>query len=636
MAHLGEAYVRVRADLKDYDADLDKALKRSTDKFENALSSTFGRRIGKDVGAGFGAGFDNESEKITKDFIAKFERTVGEGGLAGGRRASRDFGIGFGNPFAVLGGLVTDGFSAIPPQLKAVIGAAVTAAAIPAGAILAGALATGISVGVAGLGALLAFQFEEVDAAGSQLFESLRQTLVESAEAFVEPLITAFSRIDEFFTSLSPTLESIFGNAAGFIEPLTTGFLGFIEEVAAGLDVLLADSDGLVDALAESMIILGRAIGTSLKILADLGPEGEQALKDLLFTISALIVGTAVFLRLSVQIYDVFRRLAQGSGILNIALKVLFPPLALAGVYFNAIDKASAGAGRRIRDVTGITEKYIITQTGTVKLTKEQTKALEDQADAFKAVSNAELNVINSNLNYQESLLDLADALKANGNTTATNTRQGIANVRQLEQAFTASQDRILAQYERGRISQEQAIELYRQQTEEIYGVATAGGIATSEIDRIFGTYSSLFALPPLSNKLFGGFIEAAGTAIEFVKELANRINALNNVGTPSTSSSSSIPRGQQQYANGGIVDTQQLALIGEGNRREVVLPLTNPRRTRELAQESGLMNVLGGDGASTVIVMIGNEQLDSRMYRVVNRNGKDQARMMTQGPRLN
>jgi hypothetical protein len=47
-------------------------------------------------------------------------------------------------------------------------------------------------------------------------------------------------------------------------------------------------------------------------------------------------------------------------------------------------------------------------------------------------------------------------------------------------------------------------------------------------------------------------------------------------------------------------------------------------------------MNILGGDGASTVIVYVGNEQLDSRMYQVANRNSRNQARMMSQGPRMN
>lgn len=634
MARLGEAYVRVRADLKDFDADLDKSLKASADRFEKALNDALGRRLGKNFTTGFTTEFKNESEKATKDFLDMFERSVGEGGLAGGRRARRDFGIGFGNPFAVLGGLLTDGFSAIPPQLKAAIGAGFTAAIIPVGAALGTAIATGVSVGVVGLGTLLAFQFEEVETAGKQLFNSLRATAVQSAEAFVGPLIAAFSRIDEFFSLLAPTLENIFGKASQFIEPLTTGFLGFIAEVTSGLDILVEGSDGLIDAFSESMIVLGRAINQTLRVLADLGPEGEQSLKDLIFTFSVLVVGSAALLRTTVQIYDAFRRLAQGTGFLVQSLKILAPILTVAGIYFDAIDRTAAKASSRMRELSGITEKYIVTESGTIKLTKEQTKALESQAEAFEAVSKAELNIINSTLDYQESLLDLADTLKENGRTTATNTRRGIDNVRALEAAFTASQERVRSQYERGAITQLQAIELYRQQTAEIYRVAQQGGIAGTELDRLFGKYNSLFALPPLSDKLFGGFIEAAGTAITFVNELANRIaNLPTGIGSPAVAPTSS--RGFQQYAHGGIITTPQLALVGEGGNREVVLPLTNPRRTRELAQQSGLMNVLGGDGASTVVVYVGNEQLDSRMYRVANRNSRSQARMMSQGPRM-
>lgn len=635
MARLGEAYVRVRADLKDFDADLDKALKKSTDEFEKVLSSTFGRRLGKDVGGSFGAGFESESEKITKEFLTKFQRSAGEVGLAGGRRASRDFGIGFGNPFAVLGGVITDGFSGLPAELKGAVGLAAAGAVIPLSAALAGAVATGISLGVAGLGTLLAFQFEEVESAGTQLFASLRSTAVESAQAFVNPLITAFSRIDEFFTLLAPTLESIFGNAAGFIDPLTTGFLGFIEQVTAGIDTLVANSDGLVDAFSESLVALGQAVRISLEVLSDLGPEGEQALKDLILTVAALTVGAAVLLSASVKVYDQFRQLAQSSDALAIALKILFPPLALAGWAFDSFDKIGARAKKRIDELDGVTEKYIVTNEGSLKLTKAQTKALEDQAKAYKEVSDAELDSINSSLDYQESLLDLKDALKENGNTTKTNTREGIDNIRKLEAAFTDSQESILAQYKRGEISQQQAIELYRKQTQEIYNAATAGGIATERIDTLFGTYNSLFALPPLSDKLFGNFIDAADVAINYVKELAGRISDL-STGTSGITLAQAKGFQYRGYADGGIIDRQQIAMIGEGNRREVVLPLTNPRRTRELAQQSGLMNILGSDGASTVIVYVGNEQLDSRMYRVASRNSRNQARMMNQGPRLN
>ena len=40
-------------------------------------------------------------------------------------------------------------------------------------------------------------------------------------------------------------------------------------------------------------------------------------------------------------------------------------------------------------------------------------------------------------------------------------------------------------------------------------------------------------------------------------------------------------------YANGGLVDEEQKALIGENNQPELILPLTNPYRTEELIEEA-------------------------------------------------
>jgi phage-related protein len=47
----------------------------------------------------------------------------------------------------------------------------------------------------------------------------------------------------------------------------------------------------------------------------------------------------------------------------------------------------------------------------------------------------------------------------------------------------------------------------------------------------------------------------------------------------------------------GGIVDSPTVALIGEKGKREVVLPLTDPARARELAVQSGLTKILGAQG---------------------------------------
>lgn len=53
--------------------------------------------------------------------------------------------------------------------------------------------------------------------------------------------------------------------------------------------------------------------------------------------------------------------------------------------------------------------------------------------------------------------------------------------------------------------------------------------------------------------------------------------------------------------ARGGIIDNPTVALVGEKGR-EVVLPLTDPQRTRELAAQSGLTKILGAPAVSPTV----------------------------------
>jgi hypothetical protein len=61
-------------------------------------------------------------------------------------------------------------------------------------------------------------------------------------------------------------------------------------------------------------------------------------------------------------------------------------------------------------------------------------------------------------------------------------------------------------------------------------------------------------------------------------------------------------------YAAGGIVDRPTLAWVGEQSRREVIIPMDDPRRAAELAHQSGLMSLLSGatGGASSALVSPG------------------------------
>lgn len=89
---------------------------------------------------------------------------------------------------------------------------------------------------------------------------------------------------------------------------------------------------------------------------------------------------------------------------------------------------------------------------------------------------------------------------------------------------------------------------------------------------------------------------------------------------------------GAKSNAHGGIITKETLSWLGEGDKPEVVIPLTKPGRARQLMAESGLMSMAGAGG--DVYVYIGNEQLDGRMYRVASNAMGGQATALAQGPR--
>ncbi|MGW6458721.1 phage tail protein, partial [Streptomyces sp. NPDC055078] len=78
-------------------------------------------------------------------------------------------------------------------------------------------------------------------------------------------------------------------------------------------------------------------------------------------------------------------------------------------------------------------------------------------------------------------------------------------------------------------------------------------------------------------------------------------VSSLGNIGARIVSKiKSGLPssvRNLLPFANGGIVTQPTAALIGEAGK-EVVLPLTRPARTVELAQKSGLLDLLARRGA--------------------------------------
>lgn len=82
-------------------------------------------------------------------------------------------------------------------------------------------------------------------------------------------------------------------------------------------------------------------------------------------------------------------------------------------------------------------------------------------------------------------------------------------------------------------------------------------------------------------------------------------------------------------FAVGGIVTRPTIAQIGEAGA-EAIVPLTNPKRARQVMEDAGLLSLAAGMGASgetTVIVYLGTEQvtdiLDTRVEKGLARSAR-------------
>lgn len=151
----------------------------------------------------------------------------------------------------------------------------------------------------------------------------------------------------------------------------------------------------------------------------------------------------------------------------------------------------------------------------------------------------------------------------------------------------------------------------------------------------------ALTAVVSLIGKLSDFTSYAADQLLRYLEYLI-RIKTINNVGGTVGSAVASALAGPgkgklgkaPKHALGTISTHEHLAMISEGNKAEAVIPLTNPARARQLADQSGLTSMLGG-GGDMVVVYIGDEQVKARVVRWAGGAVKGFAQSMKYGPRV-
>lgn len=132
-----------------------------------------------------------------------------------------------------------------------------------------------------------------------------------------------------------------------------------------------------------------------------------------------------------------------------------------------------------------------------------------------------------------------------------------------------------------------------------IQGMITLAEIFLFLLLGILGTFGLIAAAVEAVRVFLVQVVKWAETLYHWVERILFKISGIKR----STNSFAGSVLTAAGFAEGGIVTSPTLATLGEDYRREVVIPLEDPARARQLAQASGLTNMLGGGGSSSSII---------------------------------
>src|SRR5688572_471279 len=651
MAKLGEAYVQIRADLKPFAKDLDREVKRITDRFENALNKQLGRKFGMDLGSGAREGINESLRDLDKDIDKSVGGKLRTAGRRGGRQLTQGIGDGLQDrdpiekAFAYLISALEDGFSALPVQAKAALGAALVAAVVPAGALASAALSTALIAGLSGLGVALAFQFREVEYEGEQFAESLRQRFVGAAQSFAAATVNAMDLIDYRLETLDPKIRSLFDNASKYVVPFAEAVTGLIAQVVTevGQGLEEAEFDQITDQLVTGFNRVGQSVGRAFRqLLAN--RNLDVALGDLLETIADLVDIGGDFLNWTLDAYADLRPFLVGikefvdvGGDMLSILTALGSSTAIEDVgdaWKIAFDKDVALTP--VTNTTRAMEYFNRVLAGTIGATDEQEKKLDEMRRAFEDLTNAAHDSVNAELDYRQSVLDVTAALDEHGPSLDLSKQKGIDLAREYENAIASLDKFVKKEVESGQMTDQQAQAFYDKEIKRLRDEFKARGGVISQFDTLFKKWADLAGLPPIPPKT-NELMWAADLATKAYQNMHAAIIAAYNAAArlpASVSGNIKVEGGTQiKFADGGRVTRPTEALMGENYRPEIILPETKPTRAAQILANSPLGNILGG-GPTTVIAYFDGEPFQARVVRTVNGVGKRNARMINQVPR--
>jgi len=525
--------------------------------------------------------------------------------------------------------------------------AALAFAAPFGGALLAaagGALAGGAGMGVAGLGLAGAVMGdpERFKGAWGAAVRDVKDEFFHDTEGFTEDVYAGIARIGPLVKSWN--LKQVFADAEKYATPLFQGIEGLSTGLVKGVGALVAKGQPAVDALSDSMIMLGEASQSALTSIADGASGGASALHDLAAGVALVVEGFGKLVEGAEKAYGYIHdhplEAAIGTGGMSIPLSLYQEATASSGRLGDTqegLRQKAIAAGQAFNEqgdnLTALSQKMNAASLTTDKLAG----AMENKLfTSLMNIDQATLGVAEAHTRLQETLDESHKMLGKHANMLDINTKRGQANEEAILAAVSANQQLFQAQVAAG-MSAEDAAHQYDANTAALEKQMKDAGLTQQQIDGLIGKYKDI---PDVVNTQIA--IQGLTTAINDLdhtlrlmagikdKDVYVTVHTVFDDKTGQRKSGSSRLGGQEQYggirraAEGMIVPPSDpgTVLFGEpATGGEAYIPLRGISQMRAMSLAQTVGNSYGfsvsadhGSAAGISITLVGGDDLTRAM----------------------
>lgn len=378
--------------------------------------------------------------------------------------------------------------------LPAVAVIADEAAAVVGAGLTAGIGAGGLALGIAG-----AFQDPQVKQAAGSLGTTLKGTLAEAGQSFVDPVRTAILDLDQAAFEGSDQVAKAVAPLSNAVIPLEKGIEGLVSSALPGLTKGFADAEPVLEQVGKELPGLGRAIGDTVGKISSNVSENKAAIQLTFQLIDKTIEGLGTLLHTATDVFGGILTAAQPIAHFDKAvfgwLPVVGDQVHHASDQVDALNKtlndtstSSASAGSGAQAYTSQLGDMRSATLAAADAEARLTAQFDDQVNKLLSLENAEDA-------YQKGLNDLSDALSRNtlslrGNSDdAIQNRQAIRDlIADAERARQAAIDHA-GGVDASSTAIKAANDAYEVNIKKLEALGVQLGLRKTDLDAIIGEY---------------------------------------------------------------------------------------------------------------------------------------------------